>query len=173
MAETSNIELDASAMREYARFLTQAPEIAHEEMAAGVEEALQLLEREVKENTPVGVHSLLRGSIAHRLRGEGVEIGAGAVGEVFSPLNYAAAVELGTKPHFPPLAPLRDWVQRKLGVDASRSESVAFLVARKIAKRGTKAAKMFATALNDNASQVNSILAARVRRIADRLTGER
>lgn len=51
-------------------------------------------------------------------------------------LNYAAHVEYGTRPHFPPYkfgTPLAKWAQDKLG-DAR----LAILVARKIAKVGTK-----------------------------------
>lgn len=169
MAEASRIELDTTAMKEYARFLKQAPRIAHEELSAGLDEALLLLERETKEATPTGAHGLLRGSVTHALMGEAIADGRGVAGKVYSPLNYALPVELGTKPHFPPIEPLRDWVEKKLGVPEHESRSVAFLVARKIASKGTKGAKMFTSALAKNAGQVNAILARRVARIARRL----
>lgn len=171
MAEVAHIELDTSAMQAYAEYLRQAPKIAREEMEAGVEEALLLLERETKEAAPVGAHGLLRGSVTHKLMGEAIGEGLGVAGKVFSPLNYALPVELGTKPHFPPIEPLRDWVEKKLGVDASASRGVAFLIARKIAAKGTQGAKMFIGALDKNAAQVNAILARAVARIAARLGG--
>lgn len=175
MAEITRTELDTSALSKYAKYLKQAPRIVHEEVSRSMSEALMLLERETKENTPVGAHGLLRGSIfsVTHLRGQGVEIS----GEVGSPLNYAVPVELGTKPH--PIsregqAALRDWVEKKLGVDSSRSESVAFLVARKIAKHGTKGAKMLQTAFEKNNGQVVGILKSAIPRIAARLqAGER
>ncbi len=173
MAEVASISLDTSAMQAYARFLKQAPAIAHEEMAASLQEALLLLEREIKDGTPVGVHGAggLRGSITHKLRGEAVDAGRGVAGDVFSPLNYAESVELGTKPHFPPIAPLQDWVEHKLGVDPNESAAVAYLVARKIAKHGTKGAHMFEKGLSENSQQVVQILSAAVDRIATRLEG--
>jgi hypothetical protein len=171
MAETARIELDTTAMQDYARYLQQAPEIAREEMERSVEEALLLLERELKENTPVGAHGLLRGSITHQLRGASLSDGIGVAGTVGSSLNYALPVELGTKPHFPPLAPLRDWVEKKLGVDPSRSEHVAYLIARKIAKRGTKGARMAGKTLDAQAGQVNQIIAGALPRILARLAG--
>ncbi len=174
MGEVSRIELDTTAMKEYARFLKQAPRIAHEELEAGLEESLALLERETKEATPTGAHGLLRGSVTHALMGEAIADGRGVAGKVYSPLNYALPVELGTKPHFPPIAPLRDWVEKKLGVPEHESASVAFLIARKIAAKGTKGAKMFTRTLSRQAGQINGILRKRVARIAARLqAGER
>lgn len=176
MTEIAHITLDTSVMREYAKYLKQAPQIVMEEMAASLNEAMFLLEREIKELIPVGAHGLLRGSVTHKLialaRGQSVS------GKVFSPLNYAVPVELGTKPHFPPLAPLRDWVEKKLGVSKSQSRSVAFLVARKIAGKsptgkpgGTKPQKPFETGFRDNADQVNAIFGRGLARIRDRLMG--
>ena len=174
MAQVSKIELDTSAMQEYARFLKQAPKIAREEMERSVEEALRLLKHEIQENTPTGAHGHLRGSITHQLRGQALSDGLGVVGTVGSSLNYALSVELGTKPHKVSIegqVALREWVEKKLGIDPSRSASVAFLIARKISKKGTKGARMAGRALDDNAAQVNQIVAAAVPRIVARLQG--
>jgi HK97 gp10 family phage protein len=51
---------------------------------------------------------------------------------VGSTAHYAPFVEFGTRPHFPPLEPIREWC-RSRGID----ESAAFPIARKIAERGT------------------------------------
>lgn len=169
MAEVAH--LDVTAMTERAAMLRQAPEITRQEIERSMLEALLLTERELKENTPVGAHGLLRGSYAHEIRGA---TRGDVVGIVGSPLNYALPVELGTKPHFPPLDALKDWVEKKLGVDPSRSENVAFLVARKIAKRGTKGAGMASKTFAENSLQIIAILEAAVPRIAARLErGER
>lgn len=165
MAEVSKIGLDTSAMTRYAQFLRQAPRIAREEMAIGLEEALSLLEREIKENMPVGAHGLLRGSVFHEMRGDP----RGVAGIVGSPQQYALPVELGTKPHFPPLAPLQDWVERKLGVDKSESKQVAFLIARKISRKGTKGQHPFEKGMSENSRQVISMIEAAIARIAARL----
>lgn len=169
MAQVSKIELDTSAMQAYAKFLKQAPRIAREEMERSVLEALLMLEAEIKENAPVGAHGLLRGSIFHQMSGAALGDGLGVAGFVGSPLNYALPVELGTKPHFPPLEPLRDWVERKLGIDAKDSKSVAFAIARKIAKRGTKAQRTAGKALDDKTAQVQALIAAALPRITARL----
>jgi hypothetical protein len=58
-------------------------------------------------------------------------------------------VELGTRPHFPPVDALMDWVKVKLGISSpTEARRVAFLVARKIAARGTQGAFMFRDAFN-------------------------
>lgn len=44
----------------------------------------------------------------------------------------------GRKPgKFPPIQPIRDWVRRKLNVEESEIDGVAFVIARKIAREGT------------------------------------
>jgi hypothetical protein len=51
---------------------------------------------------------------------------------------YASAVDQGSRPHWPPVDALAYWVQRKLMVSISDAQSVAYLVARKISRVGTK-----------------------------------
>ena len=47
-------------------------------------------------------------------------------------------LEFGRKPgQMPPIAPIKGWVERKLGVSSDESEGVAFAIAKKIAKKGT------------------------------------
>lgn len=58
-------------------------------------------------------------------------VGAGA--------RHAEYLHFGTRPHWPPPEPIREWVRKKLAVEASEVNSVAFLISRKIATDGTKA----------------------------------
>lgn len=53
--------------------------------------------------------------------------------------NYARYVEFGRRAgKFPPIDPIRDWV-RKVGMASGENvNSIAFLVARKIAQKGTR-----------------------------------
>ena len=75
-----------------------------------------------------------------------------------SPAIYGESVEAGTKPHFPPVAPIRHWVERKLGITGKEAGSVAFLIARAISKRGTKGAGMFEKSFDENEAAVIRIL---------------
>lgn len=63
-------------------------------------------------------------------------------------LPYALAVEKGTRPHRPPLAPLISWARGTPGLAGSEKDGrrIAFLVARKIARVGTKGRHTFAEA---------------------------
>src|SRR5262245_4832010 len=51
---------------------------------------------------------------------------------VYSSEPYAPYIEFGTRPHFPPLEPIREWCRHK-GIP----ESAAFPIAKKIAEIGT------------------------------------
>lgn len=68
----------------------------------------------------------LHGSIDVRISPQGLSIGVG------STAHYAPYVEFGTRPHFPPLEPIREWC-RSRGIP----ESAAFPIARKISEVGT------------------------------------
>ena len=95
--------------------------------------ALALLLTAVRKGTPVTFGNLRR-SIQADVRGRVTNI----EGRIASPLNYAPAVEFGTRPHFPPIAPLKLWARRKLG-----DEGAAYAVQKAIGKRGTKGHFMF------------------------------
>ena len=128
-------------------------DIIQNELMAAMHEALLYLEREVKERTPIGATSILRGSIFSELRGQPVNLH----GVVASPQEYAAAVEHGTSPHWPPQDPIKLWVKRKLNVADNEIDGVAFLIARKISQKGTTGAHMFENALKDGQNTVSNI----------------
>ena len=151
-----------------ARAWAQAPEVVIEEMTAATLESELLLEREVKEETPIGVGggAGLKGSISAR---EPQVLADTVIGEIGTPLLYAIPVEFGSKPHRPPVQPLADWAQAKLGVAPEKAESVGYAIANKIAKVGTKGAFMFTKAFEANRAQIELIYAAARARIVDRL----
>lgn len=49
---------------------------------------------------------------------------------------HAAFIEEGTRPHFPPLQPLKDWARLRFGGSEAEIDQIAFLVARKISRHG-------------------------------------
>ncbi|MEW8049309.1 MAG: HK97 gp10 family phage protein [Candidatus Thiodiazotropha sp.] len=136
-----NITIESHDLKALDQAWEQIPELVQDELTAATWEAEMLLLREIKEDTPVGATSNLRQSIHaqapvhHHQTVEGI-VGTSAL--------HALPVEMGTRPHFPPVEPLIDWVQAKLDIrDESEAEAVAFSIARKIAARGTKGQKMF------------------------------
>lgn len=104
-------------------------------------EATLIVERAAKVNAPVDT-GRLRASITSEVRRSGLNV-RGAVG---SNVEYAAAVELGSRPHFPPIAALETWARRK-GISA-------YLVARAIARRGTKPRRYLQKAYEENEARV-------------------
>lgn len=106
-----------------------------------IEQAEALLVRETRKNTPVDTGAL-RNSITAKITAVGNHI----TGVVGSNLKYAMAVEKGTRPHFPPTQALEGW--------SRRHGMVAFVVARAISRRGTKAHHMLESALEDNRRKV-------------------
>lgn len=145
-----------------------APALAERQMTAAVTEASFFLWREVVERTPTSGAGSLRQSM-HPLD---VEVGPEAVsGGVGSSQPYAIPVELGTRPHMPPVAPIAEWVGRKLGIKGPQQQAVAWAIARKIAMRGTEGAFMFRRAAEENADAVLRIFEAHAAALAAELAG--
>lgn len=69
----------------------------------------------------------------------------GAITDVSAP--HAGAIEHGTRPFWPPQAPLAAWALRKgLAQNEREAATIAFLVARSISRRGIAPRHFFATA---------------------------
>lgn len=95
------------------------------------------LAQAVRERTPIAT-GLLRASI-----GEEVELGGGnfATGRIFvqdEAATYALYVEEGSRPHTPPIEPLKRWALLVLG-----DEQAAWRVRAKIRREGTRGHFMF------------------------------
>lgn len=88
---------------------------------------------EVVKRTP-HAFGILRASILP----ETVVDNTSITGYVSTALPYAVPVEYGSKPHWTPIGPLMLWAQRKLG-----DYRIAFPVQKAIARRGTRAHRMF------------------------------
>lgn len=120
---------------------------------------LQLMSKAI-ENAPVGVSGGgggLRGSISSHFEDNGL------TGIVGSDLSYAPYVEQGTRPHWPPFgagSSLARWARAK-GIPA-------FLVARRIAQRGTPAQKFMERAANDIR---DNVIPAEISRLGNAISG--
>lgn len=117
--------------------------ILRREVGTAVQGIVEDIATQARQRTPVGATGILRASIGTR-----VTLGADAThlarGEVFTGAQapYAVYVEEGTRPHWPPRAPIELWAQRVLG-----SARRWFVVARAISRRGTRARHMFRDAM--------------------------
>lgn len=136
--------------------------IENEEVRAYLVDASKRLERAVFENIPHNT-GLTRGALFSAVRG--VAQGQGEA-IVSLPVEHAEALEMGSVPHWAPIAPLLLWAtQRYRDKDGSvrmtvqkmkkdrglknqkaAVRSFAYAVQANIAKRGTRAYRMFAKA---------------------------
>jgi len=131
------------------------PAASRDARVARLTEALLLLERAVKEKTPEGAGPIhLRDSFFSQVNWTGDQV-RGIFG---TPLAHGEPVEYGTRPHFPPIAPLQHWVERKLGLEGKEARSVAFAIALKIAKEGTEGAEMVDEGFTENEARILEIL---------------
>lgn len=137
------IDIAVKGLIETQRNLEQAAADLHgEPMLKAMREATLLVERDAKRLAPVD-RGGLRQSISSEVRVESVNGHADSVtGVVGSNKTYAAAVELGSKPHFPPISAIEAWAERR-GLNA-------FLVARAISRRGTLPRRFLQGAFDKN-----------------------
>ncbi len=148
------------------------------------------LERAIAEKIPVNTGAT-RGALFSQIRG--VSQGRGEA-IVSLPVEHAEALESGSRPHWPPMAPIELWVRQRFRDKggsiraavtsrqpkrsrlsaAARQErairSLAFLVARKIAQRGTKAIKMFSRSVTELQPEIDRRWVETVTHIARRLS---
>jgi hypothetical protein len=160
------LHLSLAGLDALVRGLAEAPEATRRELLATMTQGALLVEREAKDRMPK--HT---GMTAASISSDAFATPVGVIGMVGSSQPTAMFAELGTKPHRPPVQALVPWVRDVLGVDAKRAKSVAFLVARKIARRGTRAKRPFADAAAATDGQVLRMFEDAAARVATRLAG--
>jgi hypothetical protein len=182
--ETRSISIDG--LVELQSAWAMAPEICVEELRAATVEADALLEREIKELTPTGASGGSGGLKASIFSEDSIE-GEDVLGVVATASLYAIPVELGTRPHFPPIQPLIEWVEAKFGLSSapldtfrktkggiereSEASKVAYAIAWAISRRGTPAVGMFHRGFAYNEDAVIQIYERAADRIVARLAG--
>lgn len=165
MSGTVSIRYEDAA---FAAVAARAPDIFRGELVPAVTEASLFAEREVKDRAPTSGAGTLRDSIGALP----VTIsGAAVAGGVGSSLSYAAAVELGSRPHWAPIAPLQDWVRHKLGLSGEEAEAAARAIQFKIARHGTQAHHMFRDGFAHVDAFVRGLIAAAAARAAAKMGG--
>lgn len=73
--------------------------------------------------------------------------------------GYIIFPQEGTRPHWPPIAPLAYWAQRVLRLDPDAAQRVGYLIARKIAQRGTKAQDFIGRAAREDGDRARDLMA--------------
>lgn len=164
------IRLDVRGAERASNLLDKAPDVVLDEMETATYEGNLLIEREVRERTPAGVGAGggLRGSIHSQRPRRSFD---GIIGVTGTSALHAIPVEVGTKPHFPPLAPLVEWVKVKLGLSDNEAYAAARGVQRKIGRKGTEGAHMFEKGLEAAEPQIETIYERALDRAEKRIAG--
>ena len=161
----NEIHIDFDRLQTLERSLAAHPQVVREELERAVIEADELVLREVQDNWP-HASGLSRESMHARELVDGLQV----EGFVGSSLDYVQPVDLGTKPHFPPIEPLVDWVKIRFAVTSEQqAEHIARAIAWKIFRRGTQGAHVFDTVLKRLEPQLGEIFAKAEERIANRI----
>lgn len=165
------IHIDMAGDQEMIGLWARAPEIVEQEFARAMAETTGMLEPAVKEMTPVGASGGASG-LADSITSEQSVGPEGAIGMVGTAYPYAIPVELGTKPHFPPVESLEDWVRVKWHLSEEKEvHSAAFVLARAISRRGTPGYGMFHRTFAGKAPEIEAIFAQARDRIVAQLGG--
>lgn len=121
---------------------------------SAIDAAGPYLQRQLVGNTPSGATGAARQSVYFERTGI-----TGFVGYQGPPSLYMPFVEEGRRPgRFPPIDALAYWAMRKLGVDAGEARSVGYLIARKIARSGTKAQQPIKKTVDGGRRQATALM---------------
>ena len=118
-------------------------------------QATMLVAGAAKRNAPVDT-GRLRASITPGVRGESGQ----TVGVVGSNVAYAPFMELGAKPHFPPMSALETW--------ARRHGMITYLVCKAIAEKGIKGRRYLQKAFDAHRFRVIALLNDYVRKVTSK-----
>lgn len=115
------------------------------ETRQALETSLLILEADQRRNVAQDTRRLM-GSITHEIQGSGAVL----TGRVGPTVGYGIVVERGRRPgKYPPIAAIQGWARRH-GIPP-------FLVARKIARRGTRPQPFVGPSLDRNRQRINEI----------------
>lgn len=140
----------------------QVLEIVETEVEKLAEKIGLILEREVKDVLKQN-EKYATGDAYKSVRSKVTKLTRAYIVKTFLGVNYGVFIHEDTKPHWPPLNKIQKWVRlkglagrystkthKRLGKKMDQHQEdrqIAFLIARKIARKGTKGIKFFEIAL--------------------------
>ena len=149
-----NLELDLSQLERVADAFDKAPAILLNRLEQAVGRGAGEIAREAKRNAPKA-HSHLVNSIRVRREQD--------LARMIGPnMDYGAYVEQGSSPGGrPPRQTILDWIRVK-GIQPNQpnmtQSSLAFVISRSIARKGTEAQPFMAPAAEDNRDRVHALV---------------
>jgi len=151
-----NLRLEGAEGLEAA--LTHAQAVVRAEQLRAMQTALLLVEADARRNVAHDTRQLMN-SITNRMAFRGDTL----VGQVGPSVRYGVYVEKGTRPHWPPAAPLVGWARRH-GVPV-------IAVQRAIARRGTRARPFLVPAFTKNREKIVALFGASAQAITATIAG--
>ena len=110
------------------------PEVAEQIIHDAGDEMVQLAQINLHRMKPPGIDT---GALVQSIKNQKSKL----TSIVYSDVKHSVFVEYGTRPHFPPIEAIRAWcIRRRIPV------AMAYPIARKIAKYGTRARPFFGNA---------------------------
>ena len=145
--------------------LDNYPQIVQRHLMRAMHASVELVRKAARKEAPVATGRLSR-SIGAETK---AMVGKDVKGIVRADVHYAPYVEFGTRPHWPPPRPIQLWVMKKLNVAQDQIRAVAFMVARAISRRGTRANRFMQRAFRQTKPMVMTQFKNAVVKIIDEL----
>lgn len=142
----STFSVKIEGLDELTKSLEAAPGIVSQELVDAMDQSTRYVKGQIRDE----IRSNRITNTGNLARSVAIEPVKPNRGRVYVSEMYGAAVEFGSRPHFPPVAPLERWAQTKLG-----KSGIGFLIARKIARVGTKANPFVAPAFKNSIEYIN------------------
>lgn len=161
------IQITAPGLAALQRGFEKAPVYTREALLVAMTEATDYLQREVVDAMP-SVSGLTRQSVTS----DAFSTPAGVLGVVGSASVAAVAVELGSKPHMPPVKALVSWIEETRGLSGKEALSAAWGKAMAIKKYGTKAQHPFRNTLDRQGAALSRIFDGAAQAVASHLAAE-
>jgi hypothetical protein len=153
-----------------ALFRGEGARVVGEEMVKATERGVMLLAGAVIPATPINLGHL-RAGWQTKVDLMGTPADGIVFGRAFNPMGYALPVETGARPHWPPIDALVEWARRKFSASEKEARAIGYLVARKIAMRGTKGVFMAERAMAATRERIIAGYKAALARAVQRLGG--
>lgn len=145
---TSNIDKVSNRLKLF-------PEIAELFIKEKLKEAIEVIHDAVQVLTPIGIGPE---HLSRNLETRIFQVGRKIRASLSTPVYYGIYVELGTRPHFPPLPKILEWVEIKLGYAGEEAEDIAWAICKKIGDVGSEGVHMFEQGFDDAQPQMLQIL---------------
>lgn len=179
------LSIDASQFLRLADVWKQAPDMLRDELLQAVTQADVLVQGELMQKLPAGAGGRHGAGLIESVHHSEEALADSVIGMVATDRSYAQYVEIGTKPHMPPLQPLVDWANAVIeGVHAvagtnkkgkpvatGAGAEIVEAIRWSIYRRGTRKQPVWQTTYDKLLPQIQQLLEAAVQRVRDRLAG--